>query len=369
MVGATEEVGSKMKDGTVSSDDDDSTKKSLEKIEDKEDEVDQVEQPKNGSSSSNSTVEENERNKSSTGVRQYVRSKTPRLRWTPDLHLRFVHAVERLGGQERATPKQVLQMMSIKGLSIAHVKSHLQMFRSKKIDDQGQVINDRRHLMGSWDHNIHNPRQLDHMLQGFTQRLASNYSDASWTTCHMNLVHSLCQGRENTVRDRLGYYASLAERNFGSSSSSERKTTLSSNFIVRNEPNSMITSQLQLDEHFQQRYLQQSCQPLIKERLKESSYISQVHQRREHVKSYLNNDTTICRISQEEGNMVTTKRKVEDCDLDLNLSLNVRPVKSSNWPKGLGEEDADDINLSLSLFPPSNKKGKSCIDLNNLQAE
>jgi SHAQKYF class myb-like DNA-binding protein len=24
----------------------------------------------------------------------------PRLRWTPDLHLCFVHAVERLGGQD-----------------------------------------------------------------------------------------------------------------------------------------------------------------------------------------------------------------------------------------------------------------------------
>ena len=33
-------------------------------------------------------------------VRQYVRSKMPRLRWTPQLHLSFVHAVERLGGQD-----------------------------------------------------------------------------------------------------------------------------------------------------------------------------------------------------------------------------------------------------------------------------
>ncbi|PON42508.1 Homeodomain-like [Parasponia andersonii] len=58
--------------------------------------------PKNnngGLSSSNSTVEESDKVKSSS-VRPYVRSKMPRLRWTPDLHFRFVHAVERLGGQE-----------------------------------------------------------------------------------------------------------------------------------------------------------------------------------------------------------------------------------------------------------------------------
>lgn len=51
-------------------------------------------------SSSNSTVEENEKKAHSGSVRPYVRSKMPRLRWTPDLHLRFVHAVERLGGQD-----------------------------------------------------------------------------------------------------------------------------------------------------------------------------------------------------------------------------------------------------------------------------
>lgn len=58
----------------------------------------------NGQSSSNSTVEENNGSKkgslSGGSVRQYVRSKTPRLRWTPDLHLCFIRAVERLGGQE-----------------------------------------------------------------------------------------------------------------------------------------------------------------------------------------------------------------------------------------------------------------------------
>ncbi|KAM3362110.1 hypothetical protein P3S68_016964 [Capsicum galapagoense] len=73
-------------------------------------------------------------------VRQYIRSKLPRLRWTPELHRSFVQAIQRLGGQERATPKLVLQMMNVRGLSIAHVKSHLQMYRSKKLDESGQVL-------------------------------------------------------------------------------------------------------------------------------------------------------------------------------------------------------------------------------------
>lgn len=76
-------------------------------------------------------------NNNNMAARPYVRSKLPRLRWTPDLHHLFVHVVERLGGQKKATPKLVLQMMNVEGLTISHVKSHLQMYRSVKCDESG----------------------------------------------------------------------------------------------------------------------------------------------------------------------------------------------------------------------------------------
>lgn len=91
----------------------------------------------------------------------------PRLKWTPELHQRFIDAINQLGGADskyktnsiltslflillsllhfrayiswciiqivyvnvaEATPKSIMRVMEIPGLTLYHLKSHLQVF-------------------------------------------------------------------------------------------------------------------------------------------------------------------------------------------------------------------------------------------------
>nr|GMC63435.1 myb family transcription factor EFM [Ipomoea batatas] len=48
--------------------------------------------------------------------------------WSPDLHRRFVNALQMLGGSQVATPKQIRELMKVDGLTNDEVKSHLQKY-------------------------------------------------------------------------------------------------------------------------------------------------------------------------------------------------------------------------------------------------
>ncbi|CAL0307141.1 unnamed protein product [Lupinus luteus] len=49
--------------------------------------------------------------------------------WSPELHRRFVNALQMLGGSQVATPKQIRELMNVDGLTNDEVKSHLQKYR------------------------------------------------------------------------------------------------------------------------------------------------------------------------------------------------------------------------------------------------
>ncbi|XVF59483.1 hypothetical protein PTKIN_Ptkin07bG0279500 [Pterospermum kingtungense] len=60
---------------------------------------------------------------------QQQNSRKQRRCWSPELHRRFVEALQQLGGSQVATPKQIKELMQVDGLTNDEVKSHLQKYR------------------------------------------------------------------------------------------------------------------------------------------------------------------------------------------------------------------------------------------------
>ncbi|KAM3289165.1 two-component response regulator ARR2 [Capsicum chacoense] len=54
--------------------------------------------------------------------------KKARVLWSPDLHEKFIQAINQLGG-DKAVPQKILKLMNVPGLEREHVASHLQKYR------------------------------------------------------------------------------------------------------------------------------------------------------------------------------------------------------------------------------------------------
>ncbi|WCJ37301.1 Homeodomain-like superfamily protein [Euphorbia peplus] len=62
-----------------------------------------------------------------------------RIQWTHELQERFTRAIEWLGGPAKATPSNILYLMRVTGLTLDHIKSHLQTCR-KNLDRDSTKI-------------------------------------------------------------------------------------------------------------------------------------------------------------------------------------------------------------------------------------
>ncbi|KAK7343899.1 hypothetical protein VNO77_13005 [Canavalia gladiata] len=109
--------------------------------------------------------------------------------WSQDLHKRFLHALQQLGGADSATPKQIRELMNVEGLTNDEVKSHLQKYR----------LHTRR--PSSIVHNSANPQTAPFVLVGNIFVQSPEYATVATSNASREMT---------TVAAPAGIYAPVA---------------------------------------------------------------------------------------------------------------------------------------------------------------
>lgn len=164
------------------------------------------------------------------------------------------------------------------------------------------------------------------------------YGDASWNGLE-NLMHISTMRQSTINKTRAGFYDTWTERIIGSRN---REVHSGSGILNSNQQSSCHTDELQYEMQSIDR--QDYCQNQLK-------YSKQVQAKDQDFNSCKSNIPGMDRniILQK---LAAVKRKASDCDIHLNLSLGLGPIRDG-YREGL--EDEDD-HLSLSLCLPSSFK-------------
>ncbi|KDP29370.1 hypothetical protein JCGZ_18291 [Jatropha curcas] len=113
--------------------------------------------------------------------------------WSPELHRRFLHALQQLGGSHAATPKQIRELMKVDGLTNDEVKSHLQKYR----------LHTRR--PSPTIHNNNNPQAPQFVVVGGIWVPPADYATVAAGT-------TTTSGETATIAAANGLYAPVASR-------------------------------------------------------------------------------------------------------------------------------------------------------------
>ncbi|XP_039065750.1 transcription factor HHO6-like isoform X2 [Hibiscus syriacus] len=89
----------------------------------------EIKNPEHESDSTGSRTNYSRAVSCSASNQQQQTGRKQRRCWSPELHRRFVNALQQLGGSQVATPKQIRKLMQVDGLTNDEVKSHLQKYR------------------------------------------------------------------------------------------------------------------------------------------------------------------------------------------------------------------------------------------------